>query len=59
MVRSGRCILGMEIIRQAKFSSLDPRETSVIAQQFAFMDTDSLFFSQLEQGRACFGTLTS
>ena len=44
MVRSERCILGMEIIRPAKFSSMDPRETSVVVQQFAFMDTDGFLF---------------
>ena len=57
MVRSERCILGMENIRPAKFSSMDPGESSVLTQQFAFMVTDGLFFSQLEKGRVCFGTL--
>jgi len=45
MVRSGRCILGMEIIRPAKFSSLDPRETSVIAQQLLLWVLTVFFFA--------------
>ena len=44
MVRSERCILGMEIIQPAKLSPMDPRETSVVAQQFACMNTDRFLF---------------
>jgi len=40
MVRSGRYLLGMEIIR-TKFSSLDTRETSVVALNYTFADADN------------------
>jgi len=48
----------MEIIR-AKFSTLDTRETSVVALHHTFADADAFPLIQLEQEKVFFGTLTS